>query len=139
MEQQEKNKETARKNLHISLEALDDTSSTWYSQRQVHLPQTFEQYCELRETKHSLWTNRFRELLQVVDLSPPVELDANMNTQLDSLGLNSSNDVTYAKRVISYYDNQLGKAFGSLEFLDMALIPNSLVQSLNKAKVQWDA
>ncbi|KAG2175275.1 hypothetical protein INT44_007763 [Umbelopsis vinacea] len=138
-EEQEKTKETARKDLHISLEALEDVSSTWYSQRQVHLPQSFEQYCGLRETKHALWTTRFREVLEIVDLSPPVELDANMNTQLDSLGLSSDNDVTYAKRVISYYDNQLGKAFGSLEFLDMALIPKSLVQSLNKAKVQWDA
>jgi hypothetical protein len=138
-EEQEKNKETNRKNLHISVEALEDSSSTWYSQRQVHLPQTFEEYCGLRETKHPLWTSRFRELLEVVELSPPIELCANINTQLDSLGLSSTKDVTYAKRVISYYDNQLGKAFGSLEFLDMALIPNSLVQSLNKAKVQWDA
>jgi hypothetical protein len=78
-------------------------------------------------------------LLDVVDLADPVEPDANLNAQLESLNLSNENDNVYARRVISYYANQLGKAFGSLEFLDMALIPKSLVQSLYKAKVRWDS
>ncbi|CAO3675124.1 unnamed protein product [Umbelopsis ramanniana] len=131
-EQQERNKATNRKNLNIN------PSNAMYRQRNSYLPQKFEVYCSGRETLFPRWLNRFRELLEVVELASPVELDASVMTQLNSLGLSDANDVTTAKRVISHYDNQLGKACGSLEFLDVALIPKSLVQSLNKAKVHWD-
>lgn len=137
-EHQERNKKTNRKNLNISLISLQDPSSAIYRQRKSYLPQKFEEYCSGRETLWPRWLNRFRELLEVVELASPVDLDASVMAQLNSLGLSDSNDVTTAKRVISHYDNQLGKACGSLEFLDVALIPKSLVQSLIKAKVHWD-
>jgi hypothetical protein len=55
--------------------------------------------------------------------------------QLNRLSLDN---VEYARRVISYYNNQLGEAFGSLEFIDMTLIPQSLVETIKRAKIQWD-
>ncbi|KAG2175272.1 hypothetical protein INT44_007760 [Umbelopsis vinacea] len=137
-EDQEKAKETARKDLNIIIEALDNPSSELYRSRNIYLPQTFEAYCSLRETENWYWSKRLCELLEVIQPADPVKLDSNTKSQLDNLGL-SANDETHAKRVINYYNNQLGNAFGGLEFLDMALIPKSLVQSLNKAKVRWDA
>ncbi|KAI8578415.1 hypothetical protein K450DRAFT_272833 [Umbelopsis ramanniana AG] len=138
-EEQEKKKEENRKNLQLSIRDLQDPSNARYNQRYFLLPQTFVTYCSGRETLHRHWRLRFLVLLDIVDLAHPVELNANVNTQLNNLQLGDVNDVITAKRVVSHYNNQLGKACGTLEFLDMALIPKSLVQTLNKAKVQWDA
>ncbi|KAI9276638.1 hypothetical protein BC943DRAFT_332855 [Umbelopsis sp. AD052] len=138
-EEQEKSKEARRNNSRISIRNLQDPTNRNYNQRHLFLPQTFATYCMGREAIHEYWRHRFYGLLEVVELAHPVELDASVKTQLNNLRLGDANDVTTAKRVISHYDNQLGKACGSLEFLDMALIPKSLVQSLNKAKLQWDA
>ncbi|KAI8578414.1 hypothetical protein K450DRAFT_246682 [Umbelopsis ramanniana AG] len=138
-EEQEKKKEQSRKQFHITIKDLQDPSNVRYNQRHLYFPLTFAMYCKGRERMHRHWSRRFLELLDVVELAHPVQLSASVNNQLNNLRLGDANDITTAKRVVSHYDNQLGKACGSLEFLDMALIPKSLVQSLNKAKVQWDA
>lgn len=100
-------------------------------------PQTFEEYCNERELSLTYWKNRYAELLEIPEPAVQRNLDAGLTMQLDRLSLVGEN-LEYAEHVIAYYDNQLGRAFGSLEFIDMSLIPKSLVESINKAKVQWD-
>ncbi|KAG2183309.1 hypothetical protein INT43_006314 [Umbelopsis isabellina] len=100
-------------------------------------PQTFERYCDEREFSLAYWKNRYAELLEIAAPADQSNLDAGLTMQLHRLPLEGDN-LEYAQRVIAYYDNQLGRAFGSLEFIDMSLIPKSLVESINKAKVQWD-
>lgn len=97
--------------------------------------QTFEEYCELRERKLRYWAHRYNSLLNVVEPKAPVPLDSSVVAQLNRLSLDN---VECARRVISYYNNQLGEAFGSLEFIDMTLIPQSLVETIKRAKIQWD-
>lgn len=127
--------------MDLGLEDAED----WDNPRRTDLvrkgalrPQTFEEYCGYRETKLAYWRERYVSLLGIIEPAEPIALDPSLTSLLNGMSLGGPNNVNYAKRVISYYDNQLGRAFGSLEFIDMSLIPQSLVDSINKAKVQWD-
>ncbi|CAO3669518.1 unnamed protein product [Umbelopsis vinacea] len=135
-EDQETAKQEQRKRRGI--DTAVDWDNTAVAGKEHLKRQKFEEYCAERETKHSHWKKRYTDLLEIVKPSSPIELSASLTTQLNGIPLEGSQNVDYAKRVISYYDNQLGRAFGSLEFIDMSLIPKSLVESINKAKVQWD-
>ncbi|CAM0143096.1 hypothetical protein VKS41_006140 [Umbelopsis sp. WA50703] len=137
-EEEEKDKEEKRRKQGIDLNAKDTNSSkSVFTVKAALKPRTFEEYCDEREFSLDYWNDRYVELLEIVQPASPVDLDASLIKQLRAVPL-ENNNVDYAKRVISYYDNQLGRAFGSLEFIDMSLIPKSLVESINKAKVQWD-
>ncbi|CAO3675127.1 unnamed protein product [Umbelopsis ramanniana] len=132
-EDQEETKQRNLNNFRFHLKTLEKPSDENYGHGNAYLPQTFEEYCSERETKRSCWSSRFQEMLEIVELAPPVQLDVSVDAQLKNIGLSDINDVITAKRVISHYDNQLGKACGSVDFLDMALIPQNLVQCLNKS------
>jgi DNA-binding ferritin-like protein (Dps family) len=136
-EDQEKTKERNLNKSCFHLQTLERPSDQNRGYENAYLPQTFDKYCSERQTKRSHWSLRFQEMLEIVELATPVELDVSVVAQLKRLGLKNINDVITAKRVISHYDNQLGKACGSVDFLDMELIPQSLVQCLDKSNALW--
>ena len=134
-------KEEARDKLRISISDIDQLGRVDSSQRSELKPQTFEEYCSQREHSLEHWWDRYTSLMSIARPAEPVALDARATAELERLRRNGNDDADaddYAKRLVGYYDNQLGRAFGSLEFIDMRLIPKSLVEAIKKAKIVWD-
>ncbi|OZJ06095.1 hypothetical protein BZG36_01132 [Bifiguratus adelaidae] len=111
-----------------------------YSWEAAYKPESFDQYCEKREKSDSnRWYKRYKDLTSLVEPNIPKTIAKDARDQLDAaLGKRNTSTATYAQRVIGYYENQLGRTLGTLQLIDLSLIPKTLVDSLRKAKIDWD-
>jgi hypothetical protein len=92
---------------------------------------TFEEYCAKRETELQHWYERYLKMLERPDAKTP-----ELTNEFWSISLPDPCKNHHLMWLFSYYGAQLMKHFGSMQFINTRLLPMSMIESIQKSKLQ---